>query len=61
MVVKTANFIKTDDPETVKKLKALGYQVFSFTGGVTTFLNDPSKKLNFSKDDHVLFSDKIEM
>lgn len=55
------NFIKCSDKETIEKLKKLGYPVISESNGVATFINKPSSMANFSDNDKVVYTNKLEM
>lgn len=54
-------FIRSSDPSTIKRLKELGYIVLSEDGKFVTFLNDPSKMKNFSKNEKLVFTNKMEL
>ena len=42
-------FIRSTDPETIKKLKELNFQLVSEVNGVATFINDVTKPITFEK------------
>lgn len=49
-------FIRCSDPETIDRLKSLGYVVLSQDGKFTIFLNDVDKAKRFTKDDEVVYT-----
>ncbi len=53
-------YIRCSDPKTISRLKELGYIILSEEGGFVTFLNDLTKPVNFSKDDKVVYTSKLE-
>lgn len=54
------NFIKTSDKETAERLKSEGLELFDEKNGIFTFLAT-DKKINFDKNDKIVFSNKIEL
>lgn len=56
------NYIRTQDAETVQKLKNLGFVVLEEKGNIVTFLNDPNTIMKFMKPEHlaVTFTNKLE-
>lgn len=54
------NYIKCSDPETIKKLKQLGFVLLSESNGVATFLNNPSVIKQFN-DLKVAFTNLIDV
>jgi hypothetical protein len=56
------NYIRTQDAETVQKLKNLGFVVLEQKGNIVTFLNDPTtiKKFMSSERLAVTFTNKRE-
>ena len=57
------NFIKTTDTDTANKLIALGFNLISHIGTVYTFLNSPSKTLNFESVDKtkIAYDNKLSL
>lgn len=56
------NYIRTQDPETAKKLRNLGFVVLEQKGDITTFMNDPATIKKFLQPEHlaVTFTNKLE-
>lgn len=52
--------IKCSDPNTIKQLVELGYQIIDEKNGITTFLNDMSKPQTFDKQ-KVVYSNILVM
>lgn len=50
----TVNFVKSDDEETIEKLKALGLTLLAYENGMATFLND--SKVNFDSSMKVVYT-----
>ena len=55
------NFIKTDNPLVVAKLRAAGFVLVSEENGVATFANDPSKPMRFEAGTDFVYTNKIEI
>lgn len=53
------NFIRTTDESTKKKLVEAGFQIISYDGNATVFLNDANKILNFDKLQNAVFTNKL--
>lgn len=58
--MKNKTYIRCSDPSTITKLKNLGYVVLSEEGGFVTFINDLTKQSNFSKDEKIIYTNKLE-
>jgi hypothetical protein len=56
------NYIRSQHPETIKKLKQLGFVVLSEENGIVTFLNDPATIKRFSQEEGlvVTYTNKLE-
>lgn len=56
------NYIKSNDEETIKTLRRLGFVVLEECGGFTTFLNNPTTIKKFTTDDmKYTFTNKLEL
>jgi hypothetical protein len=57
------NYIRSQDPETIKKLRQLGFVVLEEKNGIVTFMNDPATIRKFMEPENlaVTFTNKIEI
>ena len=56
------NYIRCQDPETIKKLRQLGFVVLSEENGIVTFLNDPKTIRQFAEKENlaITFTNKLD-
>lgn len=56
-----SNYIKSSDPDTIKKLKQLGFVLLEEKNGMSTFLNDPATIRKFAEPEGMIitFTDKM--
>lgn len=50
------NYVKSSDPDTIKKLKNLGFVVLEEKNGMTTFMNDPATIKKFAGPEKLIFT-----
>lgn len=50
------NYIRCQDPDTIKKLRQLGFVVLNEENGIVTFLNNPNISQKFAKDDGLVIT-----
>lgn len=61
-IMNQSNYIKCNDPETITKLKRLGFPVLSEEkNGFVTFLNNPKWTKDFTAEDKVMFTNRINL
>lgn len=56
------NYIRCQDPETITRLKQLGFVVLNEQNGIVTFLNDPKTIRQFAEKDGLVitFTNKLD-